>query len=90
MQHRKWRSAIGLAIVALWLTPAAAGEAPVGLHSTGDARFCAIWTSTHVPAVTVPGLRGPNGLPVGIQLVARRDRDRELLAHAQWVQRALE
>jgi Asp-tRNA(Asn)/Glu-tRNA(Gln) amidotransferase A subunit family amidase len=35
-------------------------------------------------------LRGPNGLPVGIQLVARRDRDRELLAYAQWVQRALE
>ena len=72
------------------LTPAAAGEAPVGLDSTGDARFCAIWTSTHVPAVTVPALRGPNGLPVGIQLVARRDHDRELLAFAQWVQRALD
>ena len=71
------------------LTPAAAGEAPVGLHSTGDARFCAIWTSTHVPAVTIPALRGPNGLPVGVQLVARRDHDRELFAFAQWVQRAL-
>ena len=74
----------------LLLTPAAAGEAPIGLHSTGDARFCAIWTSTHVPAVTIPELRGPNGLPVGMQLVARRDRDRELLACAQWVQRALQ
>ena len=71
------------------LTPAAAGEAPVGLHSTGDARFCAIWTSTHVPAVNIPALRGPGGLPVGLQLVARRDRDRELFAVAQWVERAL-
>jgi Asp-tRNA(Asn)/Glu-tRNA(Gln) amidotransferase A subunit family amidase len=71
------------------VTPAAAGEAPIGLQSTGDARFCAIWTSTHVPAVTIPALRGPNGLPLGIQLIARRDRDRELLAFAQWVQRAL-
>jgi amidase len=42
------------------LTPAAAGEAPVGLHSTGDAQFCVIWTSTHVPAVTIPLSRGPN------------------------------
>jgi amidase len=72
------------------LTLAAAGEAPVGLTSTGDARFCALWTSTHVPALTIPVLRGPNGLPVGMQLVARRDRDRELFAYAQWVQRGLE
>ncbi len=71
------------------LTPAAAGEAPVGRNSTGDARFCAIWTSTHVPAVNIPALRGPNGLPVGVQLVARRDRDRELFAFAQWVSRTL-
>jgi amidase len=71
------------------LTPAAAGDAPVGLNSTGDARFCAIWTSTHVPAVNIPAVRGPNGLPVGVQLVARRDRDRELFAFAQWVSRAL-
>jgi len=71
------------------LTPAAAGEAPVGLHSTGYTGFCTIWTSTHVPAVTLPVLRGPNGLPVGAQLIARRDRDRELFAFAQWIQRTL-
>lgn len=71
------------------LTPAAAGEAPAGLHSTGYTGFCAIWTSTHVPAVTLPVLRGPNGLPVGVQIVARRGRDREALAFARWVQCAL-
>jgi Asp-tRNA(Asn)/Glu-tRNA(Gln) amidotransferase A subunit family amidase len=74
----------------LLLAPAAAGEAPVGLHSTGYTGFCTIWTSTHVPAITLPALRGPNGLPVGIQLIARRDHDRDLLTFARWVQRALQ
>ncbi|MCC7082431.1 MAG: amidase [Burkholderiales bacterium] len=71
------------------LAPAAAGEAPVGLGSTGYTGFCTLWTSTHVPAVTVPALQGPNGLPIGVQLLARRDHDRELFAFARWVQRAL-
>jgi len=71
------------------LTPAAAGEAPVGLQSTGYTGFCTIWTSTQVPAVTLTVLRGPNGLPVGAQLIARRDRDRKLFAFAQWIQRTL-
>ncbi|MCC6533901.1 MAG: amidase [Burkholderiales bacterium] len=71
------------------LTPAAAGEAPVGLHSTGYTGFCSIWTSTHVPALTLPLLQGPSGLPIGVQLVARRDRDRDLFGFAQWIRRAL-
>lgn len=70
------------------LTPAVAGEAPVGLHATGNASFCAIWTTMHVPAITLPLFTGPNGLPVGAQLVARRDDDRRLLMAARWVQRA--
>jgi amidase len=74
----------------LLLAPAAAGEAPVGLHSTGYTGFCTIWTSTHVPAITLPAMRGPNGLPIGIQLIARRDHDRELLTFARWVLRALQ
>ncbi len=71
------------------LTPAAVGEAPVGLHATGYTGFSAIWTSTHVPAVTLPVLWGPNGLPVGAQLIARRDHDRALFGFAQWIQRVL-
>lgn len=73
----------------LLMAPAAAGEAPVGLHSTGYAGFCSIWTSTHVPAISLPALCGPSGLPVGVQLIARRDHDRELFGFAQWVERAL-
>jgi Asp-tRNA(Asn)/Glu-tRNA(Gln) amidotransferase A subunit family amidase len=69
------------------LTPAAAGEAPVGLNSTGNASFCAIWTML-VPALTLPLFRGPHGLPVGAQLIAPRNADRKLFEVARWVQRA--
>ena len=69
------------------LTPSADGEAPVGLTSTGSAAFCAIWTSMHVPAITLPLYSGPAGLPVGVQLVARRGNDRRLLEAARWVSR---
>ncbi len=71
------------------VTPAAPGEAPVGLAWTGDAAFNFIWTSLHVPCVTVPAGTGPNGMPLGVQVVAPRGRDREALAWAAWVAAAL-
>jgi amidase len=71
------------------LTAAAAGEAPVGLDRTGDASFCLIWTATHVPCVTLPVFKGPHGLPIGAQLIGKRNADRELFAAAQWVYRVL-
>jgi amidase len=67
------------------LVPAASGEAPVGLDSTGNASFCAIWTTMHVPAVTLPLFTGPNGLPVGAQFVARRNDDRKLMSACRWI-----
>ena len=69
------------------LVPAAAGEAPVGLNSTGNAVFCTIWTTLHGPAMTLPLFRGPNGLPVGAQFVARKNADRKLMAACRWVTR---
>lgn len=71
------------------LTPAATGEAPLGLQSTGDAVFCRPWTLLGVPAVAVPGLRGPHGLPIGVQLIGKRHHDGDLLAVAAWVGRHL-
>jgi amidase len=71
------------------LTAAAAGEAPVGLALTGDASFCLTWTATHVPCITLPVFTGSHGLPIGLQLVARRNADRALFAAAHWVYRAL-
>jgi len=64
------------------LTPSAPGEAPQGLHTTGDAAFNRMWTLLHVPCVNIPAGRGALGLPVGIQLVGPRLSDARLLAIA--------
>jgi Asp-tRNA(Asn)/Glu-tRNA(Gln) amidotransferase A subunit family amidase len=66
------------------LVPCVAGEAPNGLQATGDPRMQAVWTALHTPAITLPTSRGPNKLPVGIQLVAQRYDDDRLLAAARW------
>jgi amidase len=67
------------------LAPCVKGEAPAGLDSTGDPSFQAIWTILHVPTLSLPTHRGPNGLPVGIQLIGRRYDDQRLFACAKWV-----
>jgi Asp-tRNA(Asn)/Glu-tRNA(Gln) amidotransferase A subunit family amidase len=67
------------------VTPAATGQAPAGIAWTGDPVFNFIWTSLHVPCVTVPAGTGPDGLPLGIQIVGRRGEDSATLAWAQWV-----
>ena len=67
------------------VTPAAGGEAPADLGTTGDPRFNRLWTLLRVPAVNVPGLTGSTGLPVGVQLVGPLLQDAHLLACADWV-----
>ena len=67
------------------LAPVVNGEAPVGLDYAGDPAFQALWTMLHVPAIALPTHRGPNGMPVGIQLVSRRGADDQLLSVAEWV-----
>ena len=71
------------------LTLPAPGQAPKGLGSTGSAVFNALWTVLYVPCLTMPAGAGPDGLPVGIQLVGRRHEDAKLLDVALWVERAL-
>ena len=66
------------------LTPCVAGEAPAGLDYAGDPRFQEIWTMLHLPALTLPTHRGPNGLPVGIQLVAPMDEEQRLFDAGRW------
>lgn len=71
------------------LTPATLGTAPHGLQSTGDPSMCTMWTFIGQPAICLPLLRGVNGLPLGVQLVGRRDDDARLLRTAQWLARAM-
>ncbi len=71
------------------VTPSAPGEAPEGIEWTGDPAFNYIWTSLHVPCVTVPAGLGRNGLPLGIQIVGRNGDDAAVLAWAQWVAAAV-
>ncbi len=67
------------------LVPCVPGEAPNGLEFTGDANMQAIWTALHTPSMTLPTYRGPNNLPVGIQIVGQRYEDDRLLACARWI-----
>ena len=67
------------------LAPAVTGEAPKGLESTGDPKFQEFWTALHTPTITLPTHLGPNGLPIGIQLIGRLYDDETLLAAARWV-----
>jgi len=67
------------------ITPAAIGEAPLGLDATGDPIFSTIWTYLGVPAVTIPLLRGENGMPLGVQLISTRGDDARLFRTARWL-----
>jgi amidase len=71
------------------LSAACDGEAPVGIGSTGNPRFSALWSALHVPCLTLPVFTGPNGMPVGAQLIGRRNHDHRLFETAQWVWQAL-
>jgi Asp-tRNA(Asn)/Glu-tRNA(Gln) amidotransferase A subunit family amidase len=62
------------------LAPSAVGEAPAGLGATGDPLFSRMWTLLHVPSLTLPGLTGSRGLPVGVQIVCPRGTDDRLMA----------
>jgi Asp-tRNA(Asn)/Glu-tRNA(Gln) amidotransferase A subunit family amidase len=39
-----------------------------------------------VPAVTIPWATGPNGLPLGVQVIGRVGDDARALACAHWLQ----
>ena len=69
--------------VDIWVSPAAPGPAPSGLHSTGDPIMNLPWTYAGLPTVTVPAGLADNGLPLGLQLSAALMADESLLAWAE-------
>jgi Asp-tRNA(Asn)/Glu-tRNA(Gln) amidotransferase A subunit family amidase len=66
------------------VTPVTAGVAPLGLENTGTFKFCAPWSLTGVPTISVPTGQGCHNLPLAIQLVGSRGQDGTLLQVARW------
>ena len=87
-EYRRWLDGLYDACDAIVTIPAA-GEAPVGLASTGDATFCSLWSMAGLPAITLPSGRGPHGLPLGMQVVGRYRDDERALQVAAWCEAVL-
>ena len=75
--------------VDLWLSPAAPGPAPAGIEATGDPVMNLPWTHSGLPTLALPAGGDEHGLPLGIQLAARWDRDEALLAWGRGIEEAL-
>ncbi|CAM9589603.1 unnamed protein product, partial [Phaeothamnion confervicola] len=67
------------------VVPSSQGEAPKG-NATGLPYFNRAWSLLHTPCVHVPYGKGPNGLPIGFQVVGRIGDDARTLAAAHWLQ----
>jgi len=67
------------------IAPVTAGEAPKNLRNTGNPKFCLSWTTIGVPAISVPALKGPACMPVGVQVIGHRGGDLGTLRAAQWL-----
>jgi Asp-tRNA(Asn)/Glu-tRNA(Gln) amidotransferase A subunit family amidase len=65
------------------IAPSAIGEAPNIKDGTGDPIFCRGWTLLGLPCININVTNGPNGLPVGIQLIAGPGKDHFLLSAAR-------
>jgi Asp-tRNA(Asn)/Glu-tRNA(Gln) amidotransferase A subunit family amidase len=62
------------------ITPSTTGEAITDVVSVSNSAFNRIWTLLHVPCITIPAYIGPNGMPVGLQIVGPLGEDDRLLA----------
>ena len=69
----------------LLLTASAPGEAPLGLHDTGEAMFNRLTSGLGMPCLSLPGFSGPGGLPVGVQVIGAFGDDLRLLHAAKWI-----
>ena len=75
--------------VDILIAPSAPGEAPLAKEGTGNPVFCRGWTLSGLPCINLNVSSGPNGLPVGVQLIAGPGKDRFLLSAARAFAQAL-
>jgi Asp-tRNA(Asn)/Glu-tRNA(Gln) amidotransferase A subunit family amidase len=71
------------------LTPSTCGEATADLKGISNSAFNRTWTLLQVPCVTIPAFRGPNAMPVGVQIVGPVGSDGRTIALAQTIAAAL-
>lgn len=69
--------------VDLLLVPGATGAAPKGHSATGNPAFQRIWTAVGAPCLGFPAEWNPDGLPLGLQVIASPGQDRQLLSNAK-------
>ena len=70
------------------LCPSTDTTAPATLATTGTPKFQAPWSCAGVPVVSIPCGLASDGMPAGIQLVARWGRDATLLQVAEWCEQS--
>lgn len=71
------------------ITPSTRGEAPTDRAAIEPSYFNRIWTLMYLPCLSLPAFTGPSGMPVGLQLVGRRDADEKLLAMGRWIEQRI-
>jgi Asp-tRNA(Asn)/Glu-tRNA(Gln) amidotransferase A subunit family amidase len=67
------------------ITPSACGEAVADLESVSNSAFNRVWTLMWGPCLTIPAFNGPNGMPVGLQVVGPAGEDDRTIALADWI-----
>ena len=73
----------------LWISPAAIGPATKGLKSTGDPIMNLPWTHSGLPVINLPAGLSKNGLPMGLQVVAKWYSDEALLSWSYFINKSL-
>jgi Asp-tRNA(Asn)/Glu-tRNA(Gln) amidotransferase A subunit family amidase len=69
----------------LWITPSSWGAAPEGFAVTGSSGMTGPWSYAGLPAISLPAGMAVNGLPLGLQCVARWNDDERLVAWARGI-----
>jgi aspartyl-tRNA(Asn)/glutamyl-tRNA(Gln) amidotransferase subunit A len=72
----------------IWLTPATTSSAPAR-ETTGDPAFNSPWSYCGYPTLSLPCGVTDDGLPVGLQLIARAGCEERLLRAGRWSEHVL-